>query len=203
MARMMAPESIGSELIYLEHSAENAGKYLMRVIDAHDNARPTKDGLEPINGFSAECEVVGGDNDGKKFTLTLYNGKLSSKDGGKFAAQKQLAFLLATDVVTPDVLGKEFDFDPVDSVNSFFVIELALGQPTDSGKSYLDLHYSNLYHVDDPRSRFKFDAAQKAKLDTIAAANRHKEEYFSKLTNKPATAKKEVKNSAPLDLDDL
>jgi len=204
MAKMMAPESIGSESIYLEHTAANAGKYVMRVVDAHEGGRPTKDGVEPINGFSAECEVVGsGDNNGKKFNLTLYDGKLSSKDGGKFAVQKQLAFLIATDVVTPDVLGKEFDYDPVDSVNSLFVIELALGQPGDNGKAYLDLHYSNIYHVDDPRAKLKFDDVQRSKIATIAPANRHPSDYFAKLTVSKAAAKKETKNPEPLDLDDL
>lgn len=203
MARMTAPESIGSESTYLEHIAENAGKYLMRVVDAHEDGRPTKDGIEPITGFSAECQVVSNDeNNGKKFNLTLYNGKMTSKDGGQFAIAKQFAFLAATDVVKPDQLGTEFDFDPVSSVNSFFVIELALGKVSENGKQYLDLHYSNMYHVDDPRGKMKFGAAQLEKIATIAAENRHRNpKYFERFS---APKKKEsAKDSAPLDLDDL
>lgn len=202
MAKMQAPESLGGESVYLAHEAANNGKYLMRVIDAHEDGRPTKDGIEPINGFSAECEVVGGVNDGKKFNLTLYNGKLTAKDGGKMAIQKQFAFLVATDVCTPSQLGTEFEYDPVSSVNSFFVVELELGNETGDGKRYLDLKYSNIYHVDDPRGKLKFDPAQQAKLATIAAANRHTAEYFASL----AAPRKQVEKSKadkPLDLDDL
>ena len=148
--------------------------------------------------------IGGGANDGKKFNLTLYNGKLSSKDGGKFAIAKQFAFLVATDVVTPEMLGKEFDFDPVDSVNSLFVIELALGKQTDDGKQYLDLHYSNIYHVDDPRAKMKFDAVQTERIKTIAEANRHKDaKYFERLVAPKQTKKESAKDSKPLDLDDL
>jgi hypothetical protein len=201
---MVAPESIGSESTYLEHTAANAGKHLMLVVDAHDNGRPTKDGIETINGFSAECEVVGGANNGKKFNLTLWGPKLTSKDNGKFAIQKQFAFLIATDVATPDMLGKEFDFDPCQSLGSMFVIELALGDKNDDGKQYLDLHYSNIYHVDDPRAKFKFDDVQRAKIAAVVASNRHPADYFEKLVApKAATKKESAKDSKPLDLDDL
>lgn len=205
MAKMIAPESIGSESIYLEHTAANAGKYVLRVVDAHEDGRPTKDGIEPINGFSVECEVVGnGDNDGKKINLTLFNGKISSKDGGKFAMQKQFALLVATDVVTPNQLGTEFEYDPVNSVNSLFVVELALGQPTDNGKQYLEIHYSNVYHIDDPRAKMKFDSVQLAKIATVAEANRHKDaKYFERLVAPKQTKKESAKDTKPLDLDDL
>jgi hypothetical protein len=204
MARMTAPESIGSESTYLEHTAANAGKHVMLVVDAHDNGRPTKDGIETINGFSAECEVIGsGANNGKKFTLTLYGPKLTSKDGGKFAIQKQFAFLIATDVATPDMLGKEFDFDPVSSLGSVFVIDLALGEKNDNGKQYLDLAWSNIYHVDDPRSKMKFDDVQRAKIATVAASNRHPSDYFEKLVASKTAKKEAAKDSKPLDLDDL
>lgn len=214
MAQMTAPDSIGGNSAYL--SAENPGWYLMTVIDAHEGEYPAQgDEMKSMNGFSVECEVVGGDHAGKKYTLMLFDGKASHKDGGKSAAQKQFAFLVATDVCKPEQLGQTFDYDPTKSVGSNFFIQLVAGTKDDSGKQYLEINYSNCYHVDDPRAvalysgktpKVALDVHQRAEIANISAEYRHPSDYFEKLVAKnPAKDGKPAgSSSAPaLDLNDL
>lgn len=202
MAKLAAPETIETGSSYLQNEKENEGFYLMKVIDAHEGQRPTKDGLVVFEGISFECEVVGGPNDGQKFTLKLYFPKMSSKDGGKSASGKIFSFLVATDVVTPELLGKEFEFDPEDAIGSLFFIELALGKPSDDGKQYLDLKWMNVYHVDDPRAaKIKMDDHQKSAIANISEKLRHKDAaYFAKIAT---TATKTEKKAEKPNFDSL
>jgi hypothetical protein len=203
MARMKAPESLAGESTYLEHNESNAGTYLFVVTDSHDGAYKIKDDLKTCDGFSFDLEVVGGPNAGKSFSMTFFNGKLNSKDGGAFAAKKQFAALIATDVCTPEQLGKEFDYDPTEATGSLFVAELELGQKNDDGKRYLQLAWSNIYHVDDPRiANVKMDDDQRAKIASIKPAYRHPKDYFAKLLEKKQD-KSEKTAAAKPNFDDL
>lgn len=190
-----APETINSgSSSYLESNADNVGLYLMIVKEAHEDKRPTKNGLENFDGFSLECEVVGGPNEGKNFNLLLGDPKRSHKDEGKSAAAKQAAFLIATDVIKPTDLGKSISYDPASAIGSFFVIDLVLGKKSDDGKQYLELNYSNVYHVDDPRAKkLKLNADQSARIAKIKEAYRHKEDYFAPLVAKKESPKAETK----------
>jgi hypothetical protein len=185
MAKINAPESLGGDSQYLQSSKENEGFYLFTVVDAHEDKYPTKDGFESFDGVCAECDVVGGPNDGKRFNLKLWYPKMTSKDEGKSASQKIFAFLVATDVVTPDKLGQEIEFDMGDSVGSMFFVDLRLGNENDKGKQYLEVYYSNIYHVDDPRAaKIKIDDAQKSKIANVKPSYRHPKDYFAKLVAK-------------------
>lgn len=190
MARKLnAPEEIGGgSSTYL--SASEPGWYLFAVTEAFEGKRQTKDGLKMMDGISIETEVVGGEHAGKQFTLNLWDPKPSDKDQGKSAAAKQAAFLLATDVISPADLGKEIEYETADSIGALFVAELVAGKPTDQGKVYLELNYSNIYHVDDPRHKVKFDEVQAARIADYQPEYRHDAAYFEKLTAKKAPAKK-------------
>lgn len=204
MARLAAPETIESGSAYLQNTKENEGFYLMKVSDAHDGQRPSKDGLVSFEGISVECEVIGGPNHEQQFTLKLYYPKSSSSDGGKSAAGKIFSFLVATDVITPELLGKEFEFDPEDAIGSLFFIELKLGKPSSDGKQYLDLNWMNVYHVDDPRaSKIKMDDHQKSMVASISDKLRHKDAaYFAKLAP-TSGSKAEKKADGKLDVTGL
>jgi hypothetical protein len=191
MARKLnTPEDIGGSSTFL--SATDAGWFLFTVTDAFEGKRQTKDGFEMMDGISIETEVVGGPHDGKRYTLNLWDPKLSSKDQGKSSAAKQAAFLIATDVLTPSDLGKEVEYETGDSIGGLFVMELAAGRPSESGKVYLEPNYSNIFHIDDPRGAKKvtLDTVQKARVDAYDKKYRHAPEYFDRLTKKP-TAKTE------------
>ena len=187
-----APETIGRDSKYLEHVEANQGLHLMIVSEAYEDQRPAGDALESINGFSLVCELVDGENAGKTYTLTLYDPKLSSKDGGAMSASKQAALLLATDLIDPSKLGKPVSYDIADAVGAFFVLDLILGNPSTSsgasnGKRYLEPKFSNIYHIDDPRAKAaiaKLDAKAKSRVAEIKPDYRHDAKYFESVVEK-------------------
>lgn len=202
--KMKAPETVSGSSNFLEHDAKNEGWYLFTVVDAHEGQyKAGKDKLEMMDGFSFEVEVVGGPNDGKLFQLKFYDGKLTSKDQGLFALQKQFAALVATDVCNPTQLGTEFECDPTESIGALFVAKLALGNPGNDGKRYLDLSYSDIHHVDDPRAAsVKLDDEQRARVAKIQAKFRHPGDYFAPLLKKKEASKSTEKAAKP-NFDDL
>jgi hypothetical protein len=147
-----------------------------------------------MDGISIETEVVGGENDGKRYTLNLWDPKISSKDQGLSAKKKQAAFLIATDVITPEQLGTDIEYEAANSIGALFVIELVCGNPTNDGKVYLEVSYSNMFHVDDPRSsKLVLDAGQKARVESYDKQFRHPAEYFERLTARKHDAKPKAK----------
>jgi hypothetical protein len=202
MARKLnAPDEIGGSSTFL--SGTDAGWFLFTVVDGFEGRRQTKEGFDMFDGISIEAEVVGGTHDGKRYTLNLWDGKLSAKDQGKSAEAKQTAFLIAVDVLSPSDLGKSDLVYEIEKENEkgeresviaggFFVMELVAGRPTDSGKVYLEPNYANIFHIDDPRwqTKFKLDKAQASRISPLEKKYRHAPEYFDRLTKKP-TAKAE------------
>jgi hypothetical protein len=192
MAKLSVPDEIGGSSSFL--SKDQPGWYLMTVTDAFEGKRQTKDGFEMMDGISIETEVVGGENDGKRYTLNLWDPKLSSKDQGKSAAMKQAAFLIATDVITPEQLGTDIEYEAATSIGALFVIELVCGRPASDGKVYLEVNYSNMFHVDDPRAgKLALDEGQKARVASYDQQFRHPAEYFERLTAKKHDAKPKAK----------
>lgn len=211
MAKLTAPESIVSNSNFLENTEDNAGCYLAVVTASTHNGYRFKDEIKLMDGFSFECEVIGGKNHGKSFQLKFYDPKPSSSDGGAFARRKQFSALVAVDICKPDQLGKDIEFfireddsnDKDDFVaGSIFYCELELGKSNDEGKRYLDLRYANIYHVDDPRiANVKFEDDQRARIASITPSYRHPKDYFDKLLEK--TAKSEKATASKPNFDDL
>jgi hypothetical protein len=174
----------------------------MTVVAAYADQKPVKDGLEPYEGICFVCECYGGIGDGKQYTLKLMDGKLSHANEGRYAFAKQAAFLIASDVITPDQLGEKIDYEVEHAVGSMLFLDLVLGDVAKDGKQYLDLAYTNVYHVDDPRAKkFPLDAKQKELIAAIKPDFRHNEAYFAKLVTKKEQVKKEP--AAKADFSDL
>ena len=204
--KMRAPDSMGGQSTYLEHNEANQGHYLMIVTVGHEGSYKLKDELKQMDGFSFECEVVGGPNAGKSYSLRLWDGKINAKDEGAMAFRKQFAALIATDVCKPDQLGQEFECDPTEAEGALFIIELELGLASTDGKRYLEPKYSNIYHVDDPRvAHIKMDDEQKKRIEGIKATYRHPKEYFAPLmaSKERGSSDAAKSESKKLDFDDL
>jgi hypothetical protein len=193
MARTLdAPEDIGSDSIFLSHTEDNIGLHLMIVCEAHEDQKQTKEGLKAFDGISFVCECVGGKGNGKRFNLDLLDGKMTHKDEGKSSKAKQAAMLIATDVMAPEHLGKAISYETTDAEGSLFFVDLALGDPGDNGKRYLNVNYSNIYHVDDPRvKKYKLDKLQEERIKAISKDFRHDEKYFESLLKKKTVEKTE------------
>ncbi|MFK5173529.1 hypothetical protein ACI3QN_13530, partial [Propionibacterium freudenreichii] len=71
-------------------------------------------------------------------------------------------------------MGKSIGYEVVDAEGSLFFVDLALGEPGDNGKRYLNVNYSNIYHVDDPRvKKYKLDKLQEERIKAITKDFRH------------------------------
>lgn len=203
MAKMKAPETMGGNSTYLANEEQNEGWYLFCVIDAQEGRYSYKEDFKPMDGFSFDCEVVGGMHDGKKFQFKLFDGKEGSKDHGVFASQKQFAMLVATDVCKPSQLGTDLEYDPTEATGALFIAKLLLKEPDKDGKRYLDLSYTDAHHVDDPRvANIKLDDHQRAKVAAMKPVYRHTKEYFEPLMVKKQKGEPAAKAEKP-NFDDL
>ena len=130
------------------------GTYHLSILDITTEG---KDG-ELIDGFRVNLEVLDGTGGrdktkctvaGQTCNVTFFNGKMTHKDGGRFQRQKQAAFFVAANVITPaDVpailarrLGK-------------VVLERARAQQIVAtleldDKGYIQVSGGSIYHVDD------------------------------------------------------
>lgn len=172
---MDAPEEIGGAGNFM--TEPGAFHFLVTDIRAGEDRRG-----EILNGFSVELQARTGNEIGKTLNLKLRNGELTHKDGGEMCRKKQAAFLIAANVITPDQLGqKGVQVDLDKAKHQQICAELELGDPSEStGKRYLDVRFTNFYHVDDPRAKSIPKAADELAL--IPADRRRKPEFFEKLS---------------------
>lgn len=136
---------------------EAPGIYHAMVTAVYEGTQPPKANGEAkvMDGFSCTLDILAGTvkgQDGKIANLRFWNPKLTSKDGGKFARKKQAAFLIATGVIAPDQLGKRVSVDLKNAAGQQVVLKLELGEKSDEGKQYLDLAFTDIWHIDDPRA---------------------------------------------------
>ncbi len=147
-------ESTGSKF------ASKPGKYHVMIIQALANP-PKKDGTPIMDCLQVETEIVAGTNPtevGKSFNLRLWKGKPEDKQAGlagdekaesryQMACRKFSRLLVAQGGVHnegPTILT----LTPM--VGRQIVLELSM-RPDSNGKEQLDLHYDNIYHVDDDK----------------------------------------------------
>ena len=148
MAKMQMPakEDLGGGGNWLNE----AGIYHLLVVEL-DEQPTTKEG-KPIDGIKAISTVLGGPNTGKKFDLILRNPNFNGKDKGKWAMAKLANFAIATGLATEEQCGEEVDIDWQKAKGRQYVAVLEMGEPNEQGKSFVDLAWANVYHVDDPRA---------------------------------------------------
>ncbi len=158
---------------------DEAGKYHMVVIHAEENAMR---GEKMVKGFMLELSVQApAEHATKTFKMYFQNPDPSFKDGGAFALKKQVAALIAANVIAPSDLGKKgLQIDISKAANQQLLVNLELGKPSQTdGKRYLDLAFSDIYHVDDPRA--KSYPREKDLLELIPAEVRREEAFFAPL----------------------
>jgi hypothetical protein len=202
MARMLvtpdSAEDLGGEANHLE--AEGVFHFLVEdIFDGYlsDGKTAIKNG-----GLGVKLEVLHGEHKGKKTGITLIDPNTSHKDGGKAAAVKQSAFLIAANVLTFDQInGQMTSYDEQASRGHQIVAELRYPMEdgkkkvNDKGKSYLELHYSNIYHVDDPRvAKVEKDQAM---IGLIDSKNRRDEAYFASVAGKHKPAPPKQTTTSP------
>lgn len=182
------------------------------VVTAMDE-QPINRNKEMVDGFRAEFQALEGtvrDANGK-FTetdktigITFKNPKITDKNEGLFARQKQAAFLIATGLMTEEQLGKKgIKVELKNSVGRHVIATLEESD-LDSGKKFIGLSYADIWHIDDPRAA-SFPKNEKA-LTLIPSAHRRDPKSF-KIGDNGDQAKQKKQQDPPkangVDLDDL
>lgn len=181
---------------------DQPGWFHLLINEVRDGCGPNG---SPIDGFTIECEVLAGTAEGcagKKVGLTVWKPNLAR--GEKSIAMSRRiasAFFVATDLVNPNLLGKAASIDANDAQGKQFVAELAIQKDKDGNPTkFLQFHYSEIYHVDDPEVEKTPKDAEA--LNIIAQQFRHPADYFS-FKKKSSAPKQTAAASKPDDFSDL
>jgi hypothetical protein len=187
---------------YLSHP----GTYHIVITGADENPHNAAGG--PIDGFRITAQALEGtvkDEDGK-FTekdktvdLIFWNPKLTDKNEGLFARQKQGKFFLATGLMTDEQLGGDVDIDLEDAIGRHVIVTLEETEGTGDRK-FLQLHFSSIWHIDDPAVA-KFPQCAKSK-GLIPKAHRRDPKSFGS-SKAPTAPKQKQKEKAVELIDDI
>ena len=164
-----------------------------------------------IDGFRVSCAVLAGTTNGqekKEVDITFFNPKLSDKNNGEFAKKKQARFALAVGLLDgPRKGGERVTIDLQQAIGRQFIATMEERTFTkrdgSQGKS-IDLHFADLWHVDDPEAAAY--PKNEAALKLLPTSLRKKPEQFgssngngngSKPTTNGTTAKPAAPAAAP------
>lgn len=181
------------------------GTYHMVVTATEE--RPVNADKQPLDGFRVTFQALEGTvrDDAGKFTerdktvdLLFWHPKLTDKNEGLFARQKQAKFFIATGLLSETQLGEELDINLEDAVGRQLFITLE-EQEGKSDRKFLQLHFSSIWHIDDPAAA-SFPQCAKSK-SLIPKSHRRSPESFEK--PKPATQSKPKSQAEDIDLSDL
>lgn len=137
------PESIDTGGGFLQEP----GTYHLAVLNV--NEQPQSKGCEMIDGFQVDLEVIAGPHAKKQKEITLWNPKLTDKNGGEMAKKKQARFCLAACILPEAKPGQKVTVDLQLAKGRQLVATLSQRDGSD-GKKYLDLNFADIWHVDDP-----------------------------------------------------
>ncbi len=131
------------------------GTFHARVVKVEEPALAKKTQL-PLNGFRVTFAVLSGKLDdgtdigaevGKQFDyLFFYPDSDKTPEQNLWPIKKITAFLVGAGLMNESAIGQDVDVELQHSINRQLVIQMAAGKD-----DFLDLHYSNIYHIDDPR----------------------------------------------------
>ena len=128
---------------------DKPGLYHMLVTDVDE--APTDKDDKPLDGLKVTLAVLEGEQKDRSFDLMLWKPK--EKDS--MASKKLTAFCLATSLIGAHIPGQRTTVEPADAVGRQVCCKLAWRQKkNETTGNYedtdrVDLHYSDIWHVDD------------------------------------------------------
>lgn len=180
------------------------------VVVTHTDEAPTNAKDEMLDGFRVTFQALEGTVKGEdgKFSerdktvdLMFFNGKLTDKNEGLFARQKQCRFFLATGLLTDEQLGTEVEINLEDAIGRQVIVTLE-EQDGRGDRKFLSLHFADIWHIDDPAAASYPKCAKS--LGLIPKPHRRDPKSFEKKTNGGSAAKtKPPAKTETVDLDDL
>lgn len=146
---------------------DRPGTYHCSISDVQEQA--TDKDEKPLNGFKVQLAVldgtvrdsVGCTERGKVFDLILFHpDSTKSESAQEWAVRKQAAFIIAAGLVTEKQLGEQVSFDLNHAKDRQIIISLNRSDRSTDTKTFLELAFADIFHIDDPRTeKFPKDAA--------------------------------------------
>ncbi len=164
---------------------KDEGVYHFIVMHATD-VPLDKNSAQIVNGMMQfQLAVVGGSSKDKLFEQTFFNNKPDASDKQKAMQKRQLMRIAyACNLAgNAEVLAGKLMFEPKDMEGQQLIMRVAFGEKDGKKTNFLQMHYSDVWHIDDP------DAPKDCIIDataikTIPAARRRKADYFNELKEK-------------------
>lgn len=127
------------------------GTYHLVCYDSQE-AATDKEG-KPLDAFRISASVAAGTVPGqvnKTVDLLFFHPKPTDKNGGEFALKRRTRALIALSKVRPAEIGKRVSIDltPETTIGRQFIATLEKAKD----KDYLQLHFADIFHVDDPEA---------------------------------------------------
>lgn len=135
---------------------EGAGGYLSKpgtfhlILSVVDPEPVTKDG-KPMEGLKVNGSILDGTEPsevGKEFEFMLWAPKASDKNNGEMAKRKLTRFSYATGFIASHAPGQKVVIDCEACEGRQIVAKFS--EEDKDGKKRVQLHYSDIFHVDDP-----------------------------------------------------
>lgn len=162
------------------------GRYHFAITDVDES--PKKKSGELIDGTRYQIKVMEGPQKDRQFDLLLFNPNPVKDGDSEWPQRKISAMLIATGMMTEQQLGGDVSYDPQDMRVRQGVIDLSKDEHNSTAeKSFLQLSYANIFHIDDPRVA---DAPKNGDaLKLLPASQRREPKSFDleKLTGKKAS----------------
>lgn len=161
-----------------ENRLETEGVFHFYVEDIKNGEMMYKD--TAIDGFSVKLKVLEGECKDQELGLTFYSSADSEK-GTVWAHKKINAFFIATNVMSLEQCkpGEKVTLDEQSARSQQLIAEVRKND-----KGYLQLHFANVYHVDDPSvAKVPKNADALKVLDTVPGL-RKPAAYFEPLLGK-------------------
>jgi len=161
-----------------------AGTYHVVVNDVREGE--SRKGT-PIDGLTVTFEALAGTVEGqagKTHTESFFLPTLDDKEkNAAMKLRKLTAMAVAGNIIQPDQLGQEVDIPFAQMVGQQMVVKLEQQMEKDGNgeytipTKYVQVSYSDLYHVDDPA--VKVVPKNSDALGLIAKTSRHQESWFA------------------------
>jgi hypothetical protein len=146
---------------------DQSGTYHVLI---NDISETDKDG-KLMDGFRVSGEVVAGTNEsqiGKQANFTLFNGKMSHKDGGNFARKRQAKFFVAAGILGPEDIPA-IEARKIRGINLQKGVGSQIIVTVEKGDKYMDVKGTSIYHVDDLAAK---DCPKNEKVLALLPADR-------------------------------
>lgn len=185
--KMAVPESYDSGPQYVDKE----GRYHVQVLEVNEGVNGNG---KPFDGFHLKLGIVEGEHEdqiGRSIDISVFNPSGNSEKGDEVSRRLQTNLVIACNLFDPGAVkaGQEVEIDITKAMHQQFIAHLAYGKEKD-GKRYLQFHYSDVWHVDDPLvSSVKKDAKM---LSILPSQLRKKPEFFAYKAKKKPEAKKEM-----------